>query len=413
MSHLRKAAVLLWVTLLISLPWIGAREERRDAETGRIRVIYLGDCIVQDNPSLAFIPEPWIDVARIPASSHWREAHEAFLGESVGKLMRRYMPRTYNHMIDRFDVIILSDANVHMFQLQHLQWFKRSVEEAGLGLTMVGGDETFGGYGGHPSWGPTSVGAILPVNCIDGKHPRGTTFYPRIERHDHPFLASLPLDSSPLPGFGGLSATIKRQAANKLARLEMIGGGSAWPFLVEWDVSRGRVFAFTSDWTAASGDLFLLWEYYDDFCINLMLHVAGVGIPRDTELLHQVRTRVREYGMSKMFLYAMIDFIEKFGARTAAVEETILEADEVKRVADRLYMDIDLSGALASIENALGILREGDVLATKLKDSALFYVYLTEWLAVSGVSLLAGWFLFELMVRRKMYREIPTTRLGD
>lgn len=412
---MRTAAVLLLIlSMTIFHSSAQAREERRDPETGKIRVMYLGDCIVQDNPSLAFIPEPWIDVTRIPASSHWRDAHEAFLGESVAKLMRRYMPRTYADLVGKFDSIILSDANVHMFQLQHLEWFKRAVGEDGLGMTMVGGDETFGGYGSHPSWGPTSVGDILPVSCVDGLHPRGARYFPCVENPDHPFITSLPLDTSPLPSFGGFSATIKKQAANQLARLDVMGrfGSTNWPFLVEWDWRKGRVFAFTSDWTAASGDLFLLWDYYDDFCINLMLHVNGVEIPHDMELLHMVRARIREYGMNKMFLYAMIEFIERFGAQTGPVEKKILEAEEVKHEADGLYMEIDLDGALASIERGLGILSEADGLAKRLKDSALFHVYLIEWFAVTGVSLLAGWVVFELMVRRRMYREASTTRLG-
>lgn len=377
--------------------------------------MYLGDCIVQENPSLAFIPEPWIDVARIPASDYWRAAHEGFLGESVPRFMRRYMPRTYNDMLGKFDVIILSDANVHMFQLQYLEWFKRAVEDAGFGLTMVGGDETFGGTGSHPSWGPTPVGEILPVECITGLHPKDTLFVPRLEKPNHPLLASLPLDESPFPAFLGIAATITRRGADEIARLQasgLVGGHAIWPFLVEWDWANGRVFAFTSDWTAASGDLFLLWDYYDDFCINLMLHLAGVDIPQDRELLHQVRARIREYQMNKIFLYAMIEFIEKFGAQTMEVEKKILEAEEYKLEADGLYMNMDLDIALTSIQVALDEIRQADALAVKMKNSALFYVYLIEWFAVTGVSLLAGSILYQLMIRRKMYREITTTKLG-
>ncbi len=403
-----KAITLLLLLILAFLLLAEAKEVRRDPQTGRIRVLYLGDCIVQENPSLAFIPEPWTEVTRIPASLHWKDAHEAFIGESVAKFMRRYMARTYGDLLANYDVIILSDANVLMFQLHHLQWFSRSVEEEGLGLTMVGGDETFGGYGGHVSWGPTEVGRILPVSCIDGKNPRGGGFFVRVEIPDHPLLRSLPLSESPFPPFGGVSATITRHGADQLARLETVV--SRWPFLVEWEWGAGGVFAFTSDWTGGHGGLFTQWDYYDDFSINLMLHLAGLEIPQERELLHQVRAKSREYSMNRMFLYAMIDFIEKFGAQTVPVERGILEAEEVKSEADRLYMEIDLPGALARIEAALGRLRDADALAARMKDSALFHVYLIEWLAVTGVSLLAGSILYELMIRRRMFREIGTTR---
>ena len=417
MPRIRGTGIILCLLLVTAVGPAVARDEKRDPETGKIRVIYLGDCIVQENPSLAFIPEPWIDVTRIPASLYWQWAHEMFLGESVHKLMRQYMPRTYDNLVGDYDVLILSDANVQMFNLLHLDWFKRGVEEGGLGLTMIGGDETYGGMGPHPSWGPTSVGEILPVDCIDGLHPKDKNFIVKVLRPDHSLLTSLPLEQSPIPAFLGLSATITRTGSDELARLTAtgpLGGSIVWPFLVEWDRGEGRVFAFTSDWTRASGDLFILWDYYDDFCINLMLHLAGVGIPQDRELLHQVRARVREYQMRKIFLFAMIDFIERFGAQTDEVGAIISDSEAEKAIADRQYMDVDLVGAKASIESALEKLREADVVAAKLKDSALLQVYIIEWLAVTGVSLLAGSILYQLMIGRKMYREISTTKFrGD
>lgn len=412
-----RAGVLFCICLLTAHPLlVGAREEKRDPETGRIRVIYLGDCIVQDNPSLAFLHEPWIDVTRIPASLYWQWAHELYIGESVPRFMRRYMPRTCDELARKYDVIILSDANVNMFQTQHLEWFKKGVEEAGLGLTMVGGDETFGGSGPWPSWGPTSVGEILPVDCLDGIHIKDAFLRVGLEKPDHPLLASLPLDESPFPAFLGFAATVLRGGASEIAQLDgnrPIQGQMSWPFLVDWDRDRGRVFAFTSDWTAASGDLFLLWDYYDDFCINLMLYVAGAEVPQDNEVLHQVRGRMREYQMNKIFLYAMLEFIEKFGAQTGPVERKILEAERDRSEADELYMDIELTEALARIEGALDTIRQANSLAAKAKDAALLHVYVIEWLAVSGISLLAGSVVYQLMIRRKMYREITTTKFKE
>ncbi len=403
---------MLLFLILLSLAPASARQAKTDRETGQIRVIYLGDCIVQENPSLSFIPEPWIDVARIPASIHWQFAHELQLGESIHKFMRRYMPRTYADLVTEYDVIILSDANVQVFRVDQLDWFKRGVEVDAMGLTMIGGDETFGGTASHPSWGPTSVGEILPVECVDGAHPKGSTYWVRVEMPDHPLLSSLPLAESPFPPFIGLSVTVKRIGASQLAELWRVGmlEEKSWPFLVEWERENGMVFAFTSDWTTSSGEFFLKWDYYDDFCINLMLHLSGVEIPQERELLHQVRARSREYQMRKTFLYAMMDFIEKFGARTTELEKIILEADEDKATADEHYMRVELSEALTSIQAALEKIVDADVTATKLKDSALFQVYLIEWLAVTGASLLAGSALYSLMVKRRAYKEMKTTR---
>jgi len=47
----------------------------------------------------------------------------------------------------------------------------------------------------------------------------------------------------------------------------------------------------------------------------------------------------------------------------------------------------------------------------RLKDMALMWVYVSEWAAVLGTSLLAGYVVFTLMLRRAMYRQAGMTRL--
>ncbi len=48
----------------------------------------------------------------------------------------------------------------------------------------------------------------------------------------------------------------------------------------------------------------------------------------------------------------------------------------------------------------------------KLKDQALLWVYVTEWLVVSGVGLICGFFLWSVMIRRKLYKEVTVSRLS-
>jgi hypothetical protein len=49
--------------------------------------------------------------------------------------------------------------------------------------------------------------------------------------------------------------------------------------------------------------------------------------------------------------------------------------------------------------------------AIKIKDQALFWVYAIDWAAVSSTMLVCGFVLWSLMVKRKAYREVRTTRL--
>ena len=47
----------------------------------------------------------------------------------------------------------------------------------------------------------------------------------------------------------------------------------------------------------------------------------------------------------------------------------------------------------------------------KFKDRALLWVYVTEWLVVSGTFLMASFVVWSLMVKRRLYREVKQTRL--
>jgi hypothetical protein len=45
------------------------------------------------------------------------------------------------------------------------------------------------------------------------------------------------------------------------------------------------------------------------------------------------------------------------------------------------------------------------------KGRALTWLYLSEWMATTGVALLSGVALWWLMIRRRLYREVTTTQL--
>ena len=56
------------------------------------------------------------------------------------------------------------------------------------------------------------------------------------------------------------------------------------------------------------------------------------------------------------------------------------------------------------------MLEEAEKEAVKLKNQALFWVYVIEWLAITGTAMLTGFLTWSLMVRRKLYREVKTLR---
>lgn len=57
-----------------------------------------------------------------------------------------------------------------------------------------------------------------------------------------------------------------------------------------------------------------------------------------------------------------------------------------------------------------GLLELLDARALRVKENALTWVYLIEWLIISGASLAAGATTWMIMVNRGLYREVGTTR---
>ena len=64
------------------------------------------------------------------------------------------------------------------------------------------------------------------------------------------------------------------------------------------------------------------------------------------------------------------------------------------------------------IDELRDLMTQIEAKSVELKDRALFWIYVIEWLVVSGVSMLCGFLLYTLMVRRRMYREVSVTRLS-
>jgi hypothetical protein len=45
-----------------------------------------------------------------------------------------------------------------------------------------------------------------------------------------------------------------------------------------------------------------------------------------------------------------------------------------------------------------------------LKNEAMFWIFLSEWLVVTSTGIIAGFVLWSLMIKKRMFREIESTR---
>jgi len=368
---------ILFVVLLSA--GAGGRGLRVDPTTGRVRVIYIGDAMGVSNPFPILDQEPSLYSTAVYACTYHQTTQQ------IKKSLRAYMPRTYSRFLN-FDVVILSDANREAFSAKELSWMNRGVEEEGQGLVMIGGAESFIGGGGASSWRPTEVADVLPCKMIENDwiQPRGRArLILELERGcikvkdpGDVFVRSLPFDD--VKNYALYQGPVKRI-----------------PFLMWWDIGRGRTMAMSRDWTPAAGSTFMRWEYYPDYCINMMLFLAGVQLPEDIEMTHLLRRRMRESKEGIDTLYAMSDMIERLGGNTQSLNRMVMGVVSKRKEAVRLYVEARPEEALGAFDSVLVMCRETMDEALRVRDRAAFWIFFTEWCVVTGTFMFAGvvvWF---------------------
>ena len=393
----RRIALALIALLLLCTSGVDARSPRTDPTTGRVRVIYIGDCMGVQNPFPILDNEPSLFCTAVYACTFHQTP------DQIRKSMRAYMPRTYDRFL-RNDVVILSDANRQAFTPAQLSWMKRGVVEEGHGLVMIGGAESFYAGGGSWSWKPTQVAEVLP--CIimenDWIRPKERARvilelqrgYITVADPQDEFIRSLPFEE--IRGYP------LYQGPNKKI-----------PFLMWWDIGEGRTMAMSRDWTPSAGSTFMRWDYYPDYCINMMLFLAGIRLPEDVEKVHLIRRKMREAGEAVETLYSMGAMVERIGGNTEGLDRMIIDIQQDRKEALNLYVQARTDEALKAFDEILSKCDEALREAVRARNQAAFWIFFTEWCVVTGTFMFAGGLLWLLMVKRRLFREVGHTRLVE
>ncbi|MBU7004119.1 MAG: hypothetical protein HXS50_01035, partial [Theionarchaea archaeon] len=154
-------------------------------------------------------------------------------------------------------------------------------------------------------------------------------------------------------------------------------------------------------------------EYLPDYAINLVIYLDQRPLSPDYLVVHQYRELVNTLYIGRSMLMSLIDFVESFGGNSQGIYEEIRNLDAMVGVAAEFYLDQDNEAALEAARKAREKQVEIEELSVEIKNQALMWVYITEWLAVTGTGLLSGFVIWTLMIRRGLYREIETTRLRE
>jgi len=345
----------------------------------------------------------------------WGPIQQAESEPQVHRMVRLYMPRSYRDMTSRFDVIVLANANTEAVGIQNIEMLAKGVREGTMGLLMSGGWETFGGAFGRPPWGDNAVGQLLPTQDMGNvwvEFPQGA-LYLVIDRNDHELISSIPWEREKAPFMTNFQHNLvrAREGAEVLAHVESMGYNDH-PAMVTWDLDNGnRVFALTSEIHAMSPRYGSLWTYYLDYGSNLMIYLNRRRVPQDIDLVHAVRARMYELGIRRSLLVSLLEFCDSFGANTATITAKIDEVDELAKEARPAYFQLRFEETLETYKGALQMLQDIEKDAIELKNRTLLWVYVIEWLSITGTGMICGFLLWSLMIRRRLYREVRTTKL--
>lgn len=384
---------------------------------GRIGILYVG-CIARSPPFWEMRSDPLFSISFVQATLRdwgaWGPIQQATSEPQVHRMVRLYMPRSFRDMTSKFDVIVLANANTEAVGIQNIEMFAKGVREGAMGLLMSGGWETFGGAFGRPPWGDNAVGQLLPTEDMGNvwvEYPAGG-LYLVIDRKDHELISSIPWDREKAPFMTNFQHNLvrAREGAQLLAHVESMGYKDH-PAMVTWELeNKNRVFALTSEIHAMS-TYGSFWTYYLDYGSNLMIYLNRRPVPQDIDLVHAVRARMYELGIRRSLLISLLEFCDSFGANTATITEKIDRVDTLTSETRPAYFQLRFEETLEGYETALEMLQEIEGDAVELKNRTLLWVYVIEWLSITGTAMICGFALWSLMIRRRLYREVRTTKL--
>jgi len=388
-----------------------------DPESLRIRAFCIGESyypetsyplLVKGDPRIFYVPIP----ANI-AEGTFAQVAGGGGEEAARKFMRLYLPRTYDQLISSYDVAILSDFEAWLVPNQQFVWMRRAIEEEGLGLAKYEINWDTGGYYIRASefidlWIASPLFDAFPAEFVKGKQVKFSSGI--IPTKGNPVTDLPGIEKYDLLTSGSYGIETPREGAEILAIFR--NDPDRNPAMISRMFGRGMSLSVLPGLDKVDGVALKEYPYYVDFWINQLYWSANFPVPEDVELVSAVRREMVRYAEYKPLVMSVLDFVEKFGARVSVLGEDIGKSDQTKAEADRLYMEQRYTESMDKLNEAYAILTTISGKAVELKDRALLWIYVIEWFSVTGVAMLAGFVLYSLMIKRRLYREVSVTRAG-
>jgi hypothetical protein len=264
------------------------------------------------------------------------------------------------------------------------------------------------------SWATHILGELVPHEYSDGYVNLFGGFRISISEVD------LPPVFTP---FGNLG--LEKYVGPRLGQIHPRLGSTEWakvvphntPFYVSWEVGdvRARVSVVANDldepWWGSTyrGDPSAN-PYGGDLFLNMVYWSVGMEPITNIAIVHSVRVSYGDYLLRRAVTLSLVEFIDAFGASVGELEEDLNIVTEGRAEVRALYFEQRYEEAVTILDEMEGKMIEIEARAIELKERAFLWIYLIEWLAVTGTLLVVGFATWTLMVRRRLYREVSVTR---
>ncbi|MBU7004943.1 MAG: hypothetical protein HXS50_05210, partial [Theionarchaea archaeon] len=305
------------------------------------------------------------------------------------RLMRVYFPRTFEDLI-AYDFLLLTQVDMGFISPEQATWMYRAISEHGLGGANTRSVMSMNDYLGRP-WAESILSDAFPNNAMAVLN---SPYYPSPGAYG-PFIVSDDESTAPVvrplkdrieslfPTYGGL-LTVPRAGSKVHTWVKTtlpVGDTKPGhvPHLFEWNYQEGITFTmmdmvYNDFWKTNIN------PYALDIITNVIWHASHREIPEDALKVHALRDNFRVFTEQRLAVLSIFDFAESFGANTADLYLALGELNAEKSEADRLYLSGDFDDSYILLESAMEDLNTLADRAIGLKDQALAWVYVIEWL---------------------------------
>jgi len=360
-----------------------------------------------------FEGEPCIDFTMLMSrGGGWSDSE-------IRKVIRLYFPRTYQAMQDHDAIMVLSPA-YYLFTTKQDKWIHDMIADGGGGIS---GSSIFSQVPGiAEAWASGLAWQAFPNDApgviARGPELRNPGYFVEINKeHPEPILTIfVPFEVENVFGEGMTSRLMVARQGSDVLAWQHGGFPSREDFIAAWDYGEGRAIStgakiplgwlqYPSGYTGEN-------RYSPEIIMNMLFWITKTALIDDVEVFHRMKSDLSEFRTRMAVLFSLKDFIDRFGANTNRLQREITSLEEVYSLAADQYLEHDFAESEITIGSALDALPGLETLARKEKDRSLLWVYIVEWLVTASALTISGFVVWTLMIRRRLYRSVKTTRLA-